>query len=396
MYDNMLKKCLKHKIVYCTPALYMAGGEERILSLKASYFADKLGYDVTIILTEGAGYPLFYPLSDKIKVINLNINFEDLWTCSFFKKILLYMKKQKRYKRRLAVELMRIRPDITISMMRREINFINDINDGSKKVGEIHVNRAHFRNFEEGDSSLLKKCFSYFWQKSLLKHVKRLDRFVVLTEDDRKSWPELSNVVTIPDMLSFVPKGISPMKEKRILAVGRYCYQKGFDLLLQAWAIVQAQTSEWDLAIFGDGDRRPYQRLVEDLGLDPKRCFLNGRTSDVETEYVNSSLFVLSSRFEGFGLVIVEAMACGIPVVSFNCKYGPASIITDGKDGLLVEKNDVQGLANALLRLINNDEERLVFAKNAKLSVDRYSKVKVGEMWQHLFDSLMNDEEVVL
>ena len=383
--------CLKHKIVYCTPALYMAGGEERILSLKASYFADVLGYDVTIILTEGANHPLFYPLSNKIKVINLNVNFEELWTCSFYKKIWIYLVKQKKYKRKLTLELMRLRPDITISMMRREINFLNDIQDGSKKVGEIHVNRIHFRNFEDVDSSFVKRIFSRYWQRSLLKHVQRLDRFVVLTEDDRKSWPELNNVVTIPDMLSFTPKSTSPMTAKRVLAVGRYCYQKGFDLLLQAWAIVEQKAPEWRHDIFGDGDRRPFQNLVAELGIDHSRCGLNGRTQDVESEYVSSSLFVLSSRFEGFGLVIVEAMACGLPVVSFDCKYGPGSIITNEHDGLLVKKDDVNGLAEAMLRIINNDDERLAYSRNAIESVARYSKEQVARSWQDLFDNLANE-----
>ena len=380
-----------HKIVYCTPALYMAGGEERILSLKASYFADQLGYDVTIILTEGANHPLFYPLSDKIKVINLNINFEELWTCSFFKKVWVYLKKQKKYKRKLTVELMRIRPEITISMMRREINFITDIDDGSIKIGEIHVNRAHFRNFEATDSNFVKCIFSYYWQRDLLRHVKRLHKFVVLTDDDRRSWPELNNVVTIPDMLSFEPKLISPMTEKRILAVGRYCYQKGFDLLLQAWASIEQKVPGWRLDIYGDGDRRPYQKLIDELKIDHSRCSLNSRTSDIEREYANSSMFVLSSRFEGFGLVIVEAMSCGLPVVSFNCKFGPGSIIKDEDDGLLVEKGNVKELSKAILRLANDDELRMALAHNAKLSVSRFSKENVAEMWQKLFDSIVQE-----
>ncbi len=101
------------KLVYITPALYMAGGVERVLTLKANYFADHFGYDITIILTEGKNKPMFYPLSDKIKVINLNIGFEELWTCSFAKKVLVYLKKQRQFKKALAKELMRIHPDVT-------------------------------------------------------------------------------------------------------------------------------------------------------------------------------------------------------------------------------------------------------------------------------------------
>ena len=145
-------------------------------------------------------------------------------------------------------------------------------------------------------------------------------------------------------------------------------------------------------AIAAAGKRlEEFQDIVTKLGIDRSRCGLNGRTQDVEAKYVSSSIFVLSSRFEGFGLVIVEAMACGLPVVSFDCKYGPGSIITNGHDGLLVEKDDVQGLANAMLRLINNDNERLAYSRNAKASVVRYSKEQVAESWKKLFDSLANE-----
>ena len=117
------------KLVYVTPALYMAGGVERVLTLKANYFAEHDGYDVTIVLTEGKGKPLFYPLSDKVKVINLGLDFEELWTCSFLRKIPLYLKKQRRFRRLLTQTLLQLRPDITVSMLRREINFINEIKE---------------------------------------------------------------------------------------------------------------------------------------------------------------------------------------------------------------------------------------------------------------------------
>ena len=168
----------KPKIVYVTPALYMAGGVERVLTLKTNYFAEHFGYDITIILTEGQGKPLFYPLSDKIKVINLNIGFEELWTCSFVKKIFVYLKKQCQFKKALTQELMRIRPDITISLLRREINFINDIQDGSRKIGEMHINRANYRNFNTERSNLLKRLFAKYWSNSLLSH---LQEFYELT-----------------------------------------------------------------------------------------------------------------------------------------------------------------------------------------------------------------------
>ena len=326
----------------------MAGGVERVLTLKANYFAEHFGYDITIILTDGKGKPFFYPLSDQIKVINLNINFEELWSCSFVKKVFVYLKKQRLFKKKLTAELMQLRPDITISLLRREINFITKIADGSKKVGELHVNRANYRNFEENESNVIKDLFAKFWMQSLVGHLKKLDLFVVLTEEDKQQWVELKNVAVIPDPLSFRPTATSSLEAKRVIAVGRFVYQKGFDLLLKAWAKVEKQNSEWELAIFGQGNREPYETQIDELRIDRSRCHLFGPTNQIQEEYLSSSIFVFSSRFEGFGMVLVEAMSCGLPVVSFDCPCGPKDIVSHDVDGYLVPNGNVDLLAAQL------------------------------------------------
>ena len=380
----MAGKCLK--LVYLTPALYMAGGVERVLTLKANYFAEHFGYDITIILTEGNNKPLFYPLSPKIKVVNLDINFEELWNCSFVKKIFVYLKKQRLFKKEVAAELMRIRPDITISLLRREINFINDIKDGSKKIGELHVNRANYRNFEVGDANVIKNLFAKYWMRSLVSELKRLDRFVVLTEEDKQAWSELSNVSVIPDPLSFAPTQKSTLTKKRVIAVGRYVYQKGFDLLLQAWSKIEKEHDDWQLAIFGDGDRTPYEQLMKQLNIDKSRCHLNGPTSKIQQEYVNSSLFVFSSRFEGFGMVLVEAIACGLPVVSFACPCGPKDIVKHGEDGFLVENGNVEALADSLSRLMNDESLRCSMSQAAQRNAQRFNLEHIAERWKVFFE----------
>ena len=381
------------KLVYITPALYMAGGVERVLTLKANYFAKHFGYDITIVLTEGKDSPLFYPLSDKIKVINLDINFEELWTCSFAKKIFVYLKKQRQYKQKLSAILMDIRPDITISLLRREINFINDIPDGSRKIGELHVNRANYRNFEANESNLVKNLFAKFWMQSLVAKLKKLDQFVVLTEEDRLAWPELKNICVIPDPLPFTPSQVSSLTEKRVIAVARYSHEKGIDLLLQAWAEVEKQCADWRLDVFGEGDTAPYEQLIDELAIDRSRCKLNGRTNEIEYEYQNSSVAVCSSRFEGFGLAIVEAMACGLPVVSFNCPWGPQEIISNGEDGLLIEAGNVSALTNGLQTLMSSPEKRISMSEAAQKNAQRFKIEYVAQKWQQLFETVNNKRE---
>lgn len=386
---NVMTENRHYKIVYCTPALYMAGGVERVLTLKANYFAEQFGYDITIILTEGKNKPFFYPLSDKVKVINLDVNFEELWMCSFIKKVFVYLKKQRLFKKLLTSELMRIRPDITISLLRREINFLTSIKDGSKKIGELHINRSNYRNFEKNESNFIKYLFSRFWMNNLVVNLRKLDKLVVLTEEDKSQWQELINVEVIPDPLSFKTDKVSPLISKRAIAVGRYVYQKGFDLLLQAWAIVEKQNQDWELAIYGQGDRAYYEQLIDTLKINRKRCHLYGPTNDIKHEYLNSSVFAFSSRFEGFGMVLVEAMSCGLPVVSFDCPCGPKDIVTNHVDGLLVHNGNVRQFADSLLILLNNPEELLHLSKNAQEKSKNYSLDVLALRWKRMFDTLM-------
>ena len=383
-----MAKDKKYKIVYCTPALYMAGGVERVLTLKANYFAEQLGYDITIILTEGRNLPLFYPLSNKVKVVNLDLGFEELWHCSFTKKVFLYLKKQRQFKQKLRDELMRIRPDITVSLLRREINFITGIKDGSKKIGELHINRANYRNFDARESNFIKSLFSKFWMRNLVGKLQQLDKLVVLTDKDKASWVELSNVVAIPDPLSFQPSSRSELGNKRVIAVGRYSYEKGYDMLLSAWKKVAQECPGWRLDIFGDGDKSSLEQLIESLNIDRNTCALHGRTADIEKEYVDSSLFVCSSRFEGFGMVIVEAMACGLPVVSFDCPWGPGSIISDGDDGVLVENANVDALADKIIQVLNSEVYMQKLARNAIDKSNKYKLESIALKWKSLFESL--------
>ena len=323
-----------------------------------------------------------------MKVINLDIGFEDLWTCSFIKKVFVYLKKQHLFKKRLKQELIRIRPDITVSLLRREINFITSINDGSMKVGELHVNRANYRNFEQGETNMFKNLFAKYWMRNLVSNLKQLDKFIVLTEEDRNNWVELDNIEVIPDPLTFSPSSYSPLTEKRVIAVGRYVYQKGFDILLKSWSIVETECPEWSLTIIGQGERHKYEALIDELKIDRTHCKLIGPTERIQDEYMSSSLFVMSSRFEGFGMVLVEAMACGLPVVSFDCPCGPKDIIQNKIDGVLVENGNVDKLAEALIMMIQHPEQRKVMANRAIESVQRFRIDQIAEKWKLLFDAL--------
>ena len=378
-----------YKIVFCTPALYSAGGVERVVSYKASYFAEQLGYDVTIIVTEGNGRDCYFQLSDKVKVINFELGFEALWQASFAKKIILYLTKQRQYKKLLKRELMCIRPDFTITTLRREINFLSDIPDGSKKIGELHVDRANYRNFATNKQNPIKQVFSRWWSNSLLDHICRLDKMVLLTDSAMYDWPELDNKIKISDPLPFLIDEKSSLLCKRIISIGRFDYEKGNDLLLQVWKKVEKQMPDWQLDIYGNGNREPYLLQMRQLEIDSSRCHLYEPINDVKKEYLNSSVFVLPSRYEGFGLVLIEAMACGVPVVSFDCENGPRSIITNGADGFLIPTFDIDAFADKLLLLMRDENLRRQMGEKAQKSAAKYDIDSIGLQWKQLFDELM-------
>ena len=373
------------KIAYCTPSLYIPGGVERVLTTKANYLADVAGYDVYIILTDGKEKAPYYPLSKKIHIINLEINFEELWSLSFVKKGITYLKKQRIFKERLSKVLCDIKPDITISLLRREINFLCDLKDGSKKVGEMHINRQNYRNFEAGDTSFIKKIFEKYWMYSLIKQLKRLDCFIVLSEEDKKNWKELDNVIIIPNPLPPVTiSQTSTTENKKVIAVGRYVYQKGFDLLVEAWKTIAEKHPDWHLYIYGRGDKNNYKAV--------SNCHFEDAVENINDKYAESSIFVLSSRFEGFGMVIIEAMKCGVPAVSFACPCGPKDIITDGKDGFLIENGNTKQLAERICYLIEHEEERKKMGNNAIETARKYDINEIGKQWVALFENIITSK----
>lgn len=384
----------KYKIVYCTPALYSAGGTERVVSIKANYFSDVLGYDVTVIVTEGKNGNSFFPLSDNVKVINLGINFEELWNISFMRKILLYLQKQRKYRSLLTMELMKIRPDITITTLRREINFINSINDGSKKIGEQHLSRTNYRKIDTRFTKYYEMLFFRWWKDRVVLNLIKLDKLIVLTNDAVAEWPELTNIRMIPDPLPMKVNSVSSLTAKRVITVGRYSYEKGYDILLRIWSVVEKECKDWQLDVFAMGDPTPYVKMMDDLSIDKKRCHLHSSVVDVEEEYLKSSILVQPSRTEGFGLVLVEAMACGLPVISFDCENGPRSIISHGEEGFLIPPFDIDLFSDSLVRLMNNNDLRKAMGLKGQLKSQRYQIDSVGKQWKLLFDELMQNNGV--
>ena len=379
----------KLKIAYCIPSLYYPSGMERVLTLKANYFTEVFGYEIHIILTDGGDKKPYYALHPNITVHQLDINYYHLYGAPVYQRISEYFRKQRLFKKKLNKCLNEIKPDITISLLRRDINFINKMTDGSVKIGEIHFNKSNYREFNHRAVPIfMRRLIKQIWMKQLIRKLKPLKKFIVLSHEDALEWTELTNVEVIHNPLSFVPGKQSNCNNKQVIAVGRYMPQKGFDRLIPAWKIVSEKHPDWKLRIYGDGMREELQKQINNLGVS-STCILEHSVQNIIDKYCESSIFVLSSRFEGFGMVITEAMICGVPPVSFTCPCGPRDIIEDGIDGLLVENGDIHGLADKISYLIDNEKTRKQMGQKAHDNVKRFKIENIALQWKKIFETVV-------
>ncbi|MDD3299673.1 MAG: glycosyltransferase family 4 protein [Bacteroidales bacterium] len=287
---------------------------------------------------------------------------------------------------------MSIKPDVTVSMLRREINFLANIPDGSIKVGELHFNKLNYRDFNTGGKKGgLAGFLAFIWMRQLIMSLKKIEKFVVLSYEDKQNWvKDLDNVVVIYNPLDKYPDMQSDCSSKKVIAAGRYVSQKGFDMLIDIWSLVHHKHPDWTLSIYGDGDKTFYQGIVERLGLQ-QSVFLNDAVNDLNSKLIGGSIFAFPSRFEGFGMAVTEAMSCGLPVVAFSCPCGPKDIINDNFDGILVEPGNIEQFAEKLGFLMENEEVRKKLGKNAYTRSKDFDIEIIASQWHQFFTELIQN-----
>lgn len=379
------------KLIYCIRATYNPGGMERVLLNKVTYLVKRKGWDVTIVTTDQQGRQPFYPFPEEVRMIDLGIDYADDNDKNVCVKITGYLKRKKLHKERLAALLMQEKADIVVSLYPSESSFIPFIKDGSKKVLEIHY--CKFFRLQYGRGGLLGLIDKWRTRQDE-KITRRFDKFVVLTEEDKGYWGSLTNIEVIPNAAMRMGETYSDVTRKRVIAVGRLDYQKGFDRLIEAWALVQQKQvlKDWQLDIFGQGEWcGMLQRMIEEKGL-AHTAHIHLPTSNIGKEYAASSMLAMSSHYEGFPMVMIEAMACGLPVVTFDYKCGPKDIIEDGTNGLLVPDGDIRKLAESMMQLMKDESCRKRMSQEARKVTEKYSEEAVMQRWISLFTSLTGRE----
>lgn len=381
---NILPKTHTMKILYNIATTSRSGGMERVLANKANYLV-ALGYEVVIVSTDRFGLPPFFHLNEKIRQINLHIEYEGNNGKSIWNKLLHFPLKQWKHKKRLTEVLMRERPDITISMFNHDAGFITKIKDGSVKLLEVHFSR--FKRLQYNRKGLWR-LVDLWLTKQDEKTAKRFDRFVVLTEEDKENWGSQKHICVIPNSNTFSPIRTAALDAKKVIAVGRYSYQKGFDRLIDAWRIVTKSCPDWQLEIVGEGDEKvALQNRIDRYGL-AEQVKLMPATSAIEEVYLGASVMVLSSHYEGLPMVLLEAQSFGLPIVSFACQCGPKDIVEDGETGYLVPEGNVEQLAERLVNVMTNETLRKAMGRRAKEASHRYDEDRVMKQWIDMFKSL--------
>ena len=367
------------KLAYCIHSLHLARGIERGVTFKANAFCSIPGNEVYIITANLHGRPAAYPLDSRVKVIDLGAS--DRLGITY-----------GRYFRRLRRCLNELKPDIAVSMGDNSVYALSKMDFGGRKISEYHFSFEKFHMKYGGNP--IGRLYADWRRNMIALAVRRMDAFVVLTETDCRDWaslvPGVRYIYNPPTIQTTVQ---APLQSRNAIAVGQLAPQKNWPDMLAAWRKVRDVHPDWTLNIYGSGkQRKMVERLVSRYFPDGG-VVLKGRTSDVVSAFLDSSMLLLSSKYEGFPMVLLEASQCGVPAVSYDCPKGPAEMIDNGINGILVPAGDIDALAAGACRLIEDPELRKAMGAAALLKCSRFSQESVIAQWQALWDELLRNRK---
>lgn len=375
------------KIVYSTESVNRNGGIHTVTIVKANALAEIEGNEVYIIVPHFHG-DTPRKISPKVNLINLEM--KNFWV-SVFKQ----PARNREYKNRLQEVLEQIGPDIVVSTGQQDRNFLPGIRISSNPVfiREIHFMSSYRRLMADGSrKERLLALWSEFLDYRLSIH--KYDRIMLLSEEDRRiNWSANPKAVCIPNPLTVSSSARSGLTAKKAIAVGRLCFQKHFDALIKAWRIVADKYPEWTLEIWG-GNGSLYNQLSQliiDLNLS-NQVFLKGETPDISAKMADSSFIVSTSVFEGMPLVLLEALSAGLPIVTFNYKYGADEIVKEGENGFIVEEDDIDSLAERIGRLITDEELRRKMGGYSFEYSKEFLPEVIAKRWMSLFQDLRSEK----
>ena len=373
------------KVVYVTDAFAIWGGMERVLADKMSYLAEKDCFQVTLITINQGNHKLSYNLHHSVHHIDMQIGMHQQYQYHGIKRLLVRKKLKELLKERLAKVVEEIKPDVIICVKFDFVGVLMEIKSNALLFLESH---SLCRADNLDGSGILRRIHVHAFKKNISK----ADAVIALTEGDAADWLMINpHVYVIPNIVHLNEGGAySRCDMKSVIYVGRFCDQKDIGSLLTIWQIVHQKYPDWTLQIYGEGElKKDYLSKTESIDANIQ---VYNPTLDIMSEYLQNSMLLLTSFYEPFGLVLPEAMSCGLPVVAFDCPYGPAEIITDGVDGFLIKNRDIQAFADRVCQLIEDEELRRRMGQNGIVSSQRFRADIIMPKWINLFEKVLSSQ----
>lgn len=374
------------RILYITDSLAVWGGIERVLGDKMNYLADHGNYEIHVITTDQGEHPIPYPLNERIHVKDLNIRYHQKYKYHGIKRFQKDIELRRLFLRRLKDAIADILPDLIIGI---RFESINTIIKAKGKIPLICESHSMYYAYRYEDTTIWNRLRFL----ASRKYIRQADCIVALTEGDANDWRQVNcNVRVIPNIVHLNDTGrYSTLESKKVIFVGRFTIQKDIWSLLKVWEFVHQCYPDWELHAYGEGElKADFQKVVDQEEIN---LIVHEPTLDITERYLESSLLMMTSVYEPFGLVLPEAMSCGLPVVAFDCPYGPADIISDGVDGYLVKDRDIHAYTDRVCQLIGNYQLRRQMGEHAVISSQRYRADQIMPQWESLFEENLKNKK---
>lgn len=372
------------KILYVYESIARWGGIERVWTDKINWLVNN-GHDVELVTTIQGCHPIPYRFDNRVIIKDLGVQNHYSYRYKGLRKLWDKWCREIKFETLLSKEIGEFNPNVIACVATVYMPTLVKLKRNILLVAESH--EMCVNSYYKPKKSIINKFKNYI----LFKAFAKADCIITLTEGDAKEWRQYNkNIVVIPNIVHLNPTGVySKLTQKHVIFVGRIAEQKGIQSLFFIWEKVSKKHPEWTLDIFGESDSKQMFEWVNNRINKYSNIVLHEPTDKIFEKYCESSIFILTSVYEPFGLVIPEAMSCGLPVVSFDCPYGPRDIITEGFDGFLVQPGNCKKFADKVCFLIEHPEERKRMGANAIKSAKRYSPEKIMPKWIQLYDSLI-------
>lgn len=353
------------KLLYIVPKIKNAGGVARVLSIKANYFVEYFNYEVHILSQNEENDLPFYDF-------NSEIIFHDM---TLKGNVFQFLKS---YQKQINQVIQEIKPDVILVADNGLKAFVFPFIVKTKSSIVFEVHGSKFIEDKVQKTDFISKSIQKIKYRFKDFSVRKFTKIVALSEESRKEW-KAKNAIVIPNPSWIKTEKKSDLRNKKVIAIARNSYEKGLDRLLLIWKKVSEKHPDWILDIYTDE--------IESLEKMPNINYLHFVKS-IEEKYLESSIYVMTSRSEGFPMVLLEAMAIGLPCIAFDCPTGPGSIIKNNENGFLIPVNDFEMYIEKLSFLVENEETRFEFGRNAKLISENYSVEKIMEQWRSFLEEL--------